>query len=142
MLSLLQSLLAKHRFLLLGTFALILGAFGLYKWGYSVAQQQYEVEIAKQRILISQLQNAEIKIEKEIVTVYKDRFKTVEKVRDHIIEVTPDVLREESMQCSIGAKFVGLHNAAASNQTVSESSSRVDASTTEAGATSTTSNSH
>lgn len=137
-----QSLLVNHSKKILVIIALFIGAFGLYKWGYSVAQQHYEVEIAKQQSLIAQLKKQEVKIEKEIVTVYKDRVKTVEKVRDRIIEVTPNVLREESMQCSIGDGFVGLHNAAASNQPISESTSRVDASTTEAGATSTKSNTH
>lgn len=133
--SIFLSLLAKHRVLLLSIVALLIGAFGLYRWGYSSATQKYEVELARQRALIAQLEKEEVKIEKEIVTVYKDRVKTVERVRDRIIEVTSDVLREESMQCSIGDGFVGLHNAAASNQTIPESSTRVDASSTEAATT-------
>lgn len=128
-----QSLLANHYKLILSISALLLGAFGLYNWGYSAAEQKYEIEIAKQQERILQLQNVEVKIEKEILTVYKDRIKTVDKVRDRIIEVTPNVLREESMRCSIGSAFISLHNAAASNQAVSESSSRVDDSSTTAG---------
>lgn len=127
MLLLLQSLLGKHRFLILGAIALLVGAFGLYKWGYSTAEQKYKIQIAKQQALIVQLQNVETKIEKEIVTVYKDRVKTVTQVRDRIIEVTPNVLSEESKQCRIGSGFIGLHNSAANNQDISESARSVDA---------------
>lgn len=130
-----QLLLVKHYKFFLLLLSICVGAYSLYRWGYSVAEQKYEIEIAKQQERIVQLQNIEAKIEKEIVTVYKDRVKTVEKVRDRIIEVTPNVLREESMQCTIGPVFIGLHNAAASNQGISESSSRVDDNSTRTGST-------
>ena len=129
------SFLVKHRLLILSSIALFLGAYGLYHWGYTSAEQKYKIDIANQQAKIAELKKAEATVEKEIVTVYKDRVKTVTNVRDRIIEATPNVLREESMQCSIGPGFISLHNAAASNQALSESSNRVDARSTESGST-------
>lgn len=128
----LQSLLVKHYKLFLFVLSILIGAYALYSWGYSSAQQKYQSILEEQQAQIVLLELAEKQVEKEIVTVYKDRVKTVTQFRDRIIEVTPDVLSEESKQCSIGPGFIGLHNAAASLETVSESTSRVDAASTEA----------
>lgn len=93
--------------------------YATYNVGYSSAKQKYEMQLATQRTLIASLENRESIIQQEIVTVYKDRIKIVEKNRDMIIEVTPNVLREESMRCDIGDRFISLHNAAASNKNIS-----------------------
>lgn len=129
-------MLSNYRFLIFGCIALLVGAFGLYRWGYSSATQKYEIEFAMQQQRILDLQAAESKIEKEIVTVYQDRVKIVTKYRDRIIEVTPDVLSEESKQCSIGSGFIGLHNAAASNQGLPNGTGGSNASSINATATS------
>jgi hypothetical protein len=65
-------------------------------------------------------------IEKQIVIEYVDRIRTVKEVQTKIVEVTRDVLREESTKCDIGPNFIWLHNASASNQAISTSSPRTD----------------
>lgn len=93
--------------------------------GYRKAEDTYTkiIDAANQKAEL--LSEKEIVIEKEIVTVYKDRVQTVTKVEEKIIEVTKDVLQEESANCAIGPGFIGLHNQAA-NQTLPSSTSGTD----------------
>ena len=111
---------------------LIIGAvfattiFGVYKWGYSSAEQKYAIIIQDQKNKIEELSKREAIIEKEIVIEYVDRIRTVKEVQTKIVEVTRDVLREESTKCDIGPNFIWLHNSSASNQAISTSTSRTD----------------
>lgn len=96
--------------------------FGVYKWGYSVAEGKAKLEQEKLNTKISLLEAKEENIKKEVVTKYVDRIKVVKTVEQQILEVTDNALQKETAACTIGDNFIWLHNTAASNQAVSESS--------------------
>lgn len=105
------------------------GALGLYQWGYNKAESKYEIILAEQKQKIETLEAREEVVRVETVTVYKDRVRTVTKVQEKIVEVTRDVLGEEVNNCTIGPGFIGLHNAAATNQAISGSPEGTDGAT-------------
>lgn len=103
--------------------------YSTYKWGYSSAEQKYAIIIQDQKNKIEELNKKEVLIEKEVVTKYVDRVRTIKEIETKIIEVTRDVLQQEATQCDIGPNFIWLHNNAASNQAISQSSTGIDATT-------------
>lgn len=111
--------------------------FGVYKWGYSVAEGKAKLEQEKLNTKISVLEAKEENIKKEVVAKYVDRIKIVKTTEQQILEVTDNALQKETTACVIGDNFVRLHNTAASNQVVSESSSGTTT-TAEAASTATT----
>lgn len=111
-----MNLIPNYVKLLIVVSALFSAVYGTYKWGYSSAEQKYASIIQEQKTKIEQLSKREVIIEKEIVTEYVDRVRTVKEIQTKIVEVTRDVLREESTKCDIGPNFIGLHNSSASNQ--------------------------
>lgn len=111
--------------------------FGVYKWGYSVAEGKAKLEQEKLNTKISVLEAKEDNIKKEVVTKYIDRIKIVKTTEQQILEVTDNALQKESTACVIGDNFIWLHNTAANNQALSESSSRTDGTTEAASATTT-----
>lgn len=110
----------------------ISAVYGTYNWGYSSAETKYEAIFKKQNEKKAELKNREVIIEKEVVVKYVDRIKTVTEVQTKIIEVTRDVLQEESTRCDIGPNFIWLHDSSASNQDISTTSSGVDGSSDKA----------
>lgn len=126
--------------------ALGVGIKKIYDFGYERADSKMRIivaerdrTIAEQKILIAELELQEVVIEKEIVTVYRDRVRTVTKVEKEIVEVIRDVLGPEIERCTIGPGFIGLHNAAAEgdstnarsakDKAISNATTRVDGAT-------------
>lgn len=121
--------LPNHILVAVALFGAALGVFGIYKWGYRAAETHYLVQLARQQEKIVQLEAQEAKIEKEVVIKYVDKIRVVTKVEEKILEVTRDILQQESSMCPIGSNFIWLHNQSATNQAVSSSPSSVDAAT-------------
>lgn len=116
----LPSLYLKGIGLLAIVSVLSFGAKKIYDFGYNQADAKMQIlvaerdrTIAQQKMLIAELELQEVVIEKEVVTVYKDRVKTITKVKTEIVEVIRDVLGPEIERCTIGPGFISLHNAAA-----------------------------
>lgn len=125
-----MNLIPNYVKLLIGGSALFCCVLGIYQWGYVSAKQKYQVIAIEQKNKINELAQKEAIIEKEIVIRYVDRIRKVKEIQTKIVEVTRDVLREESTQCAIGPNFIGLHNQSASNQGISTSATgTVDTST-------------
>lgn len=104
------------------------GAKKIYDMGYEKADSQMRIlvaerdrTIANQKLVIAELELQEVVIEKEIVTVYRDRIKKVKEVETKIVEVIRDVLGPEIERCTIGPGFISLHNAAAEGKSVNRS---------------------
>jgi hypothetical protein len=113
----------------------------VYQWGYGKADAEHQTTIAnlraeveRQKSRITELELKEGVVTTEVVTVYKDRVKTIKEVETKIVEVIRDVLGPEIDRCSIGPGFISLHNSAASgiapsNQGVSTGSQGTPSST-------------
>ena len=106
--------MSKVKVVLLAVIALVISFFSAYLVGYNTAETKYLTQIKLANSKIKELESREAIIEKEIVTVYKDKVRNVKQIEEKIVEVTKYVLREESANCTIGPGFIGLHNAAAS----------------------------
>jgi uncharacterized protein YjcR len=106
----------------------LIGLYTVYRIGYNTADTKHQIRIQELANRINELEKQEAIIEKEIVTVYKDRVVKVNQVRERIIEVTRDVLHEESANCTIGPNFISLHNAAAGATSVSDATRGTDGS--------------
>ena len=115
---------------LLGACGAILLVLGVFKAGYTFSENKYQKIIAEQQVKIKDLESREAVVEKEIVIEYRDRVQTITKVKEKIVEVTKNVLSEETNACTIGPGFIGLHNAAAIGETVPRSSKGTDATST------------
>lgn len=120
------SIVPWYVWVLISLCSVSIGALGLYRWGYNSADAKYKIILAEQKQKIETLEAKEEVVRVETVTVYKDRVRTVTKVQEKIVEVTRDVLGEEVNNCVIGPGFIGLHNAAATNQTISRGSEGTD----------------
>jgi hypothetical protein len=113
--------------------ALAVGAMaviGIYRLGVNHTEEKYQAIFKEQEQKIEELSKQEVKIEKEIVTVYKDRVRVVKEVETKIVEVIKDVLQEESAACVIGPNFISLHNAAAVSTTIPPTATGTDGATT------------
>lgn len=111
-----MNLIPDYVKLLIGGSALFCCVLGIYQWGYVSAEKKYQIIAEQQKNKINELSNKEAIVEKEVVTQYVDRIRTVKEIQTKIVEVTRDVLREESTQCVIGPNFIGMHNQSAANQ--------------------------
>jgi hypothetical protein len=125
-----MNLIPNYVKLLIGVSALFCCILGIYQWGYVSAEKKYQIIAEQQKNKINELTQKEAIIEKEIVIQYVDRVRKVKEIQTKIVEVTRDVLQEESTQCAIGPNFIGLHNQSASNQGIPTSTpGTVDTST-------------
>ena len=115
---------------LLGACGAILLVLGVFKAGYTFSENKYQKIIAEQQVKIKDLESREAVVEKEIVIEYRDRVQTITKVKEKIVEVTKNVLSEETNHCDIGPGFISLHNAAASNKAIPGSTKGTDATST------------
>lgn len=112
---------------LLGACGAILLVLGVFKAGYTFSENKYKKVIAEQQVKIKDLESREAVIEKEIVIEYRDRVQTITKVKEKIVEVTKNVLSEETNRCDIGPGFISLHNASARGEGLSGSTDGTDA---------------
>lgn len=103
------------------------GAFtGIYFYGRHTANEEHRLKSELQKKEVEILMQKEIVVEKEVVTQYKDRIKTITEFQTNIVEVVNEVLREDSSKCSFGNGFIWLHNSAASGETIPRSTERID----------------
>ena len=111
--------------------AFILSFLGTYLFGhhegFAEAQAQYKSVMDTQKVEAKEVVQDQAKIQTQVVTQYRDRVQVVTKTVDRIIHDTPEELKDENKQCTIGPKFVGLFNSAANGSAISGSTDRTDA---------------
>ena len=110
-----------------GLVGLAIAGSGYLGYSYSSAKWQNKFdEMEKQRLqLLAEVKDLEIKaanVSVKVVTKYVDRYITVTKQGEEIIREIPVYITKESdTKCDIPTGFVLIHNAAATNTKVPQS---------------------
>ena len=121
-------MLSQAKLILWGVFILVsIGClYALYRKGYNAAEGKYLPILEAQQKQAAELELKNKETATKVVTQYKTRVETVVKNVEKIVYETPEVLKNETNNCTIGPGFISLHNRAAQSGTVSISAPRVN----------------
>tara|TARA_B110000503_G_C7143390_1_gene411873 strand:- start:246 stop:839 length:594 start_codon:yes stop_codon:yes gene_type:complete len=111
--------------ILIGSFS-----FSLFMVGAISNEQLWKLKVKEMEVLIAQKELASNIVTNTIVTKYVDRIKLVEgKIHEVIKKVPVYITKESDAKCAIDNGFVLLHDAAASNTEISNTTRTFNAET-------------
>ena len=119
-------------YITLGLTCLIGGMLGLAlyavdKHGYNRAVAYYQPILDKQTAMVKELSDTQQKTKEIVVTKYLTKYLTITQTIDRIVSDTPEALKNENNNCTIGPNFIRLHNDASNDRSVPNSTAGIDA---------------